>query len=96
MSKSHSTHPSPYITQQQAARIWGCTDRTVRNRISDGTLTGYRLPGSRAIRVRRDEVERLMVTMPAVTRARQPFAGGRIVAVAEVVDSAPDQQDESA
>jgi excisionase family DNA binding protein len=40
-----------YVTQQQAADHFGVTARTIRNKIAEGIITGYRIPGSRAIRV---------------------------------------------
>ena len=75
-------------TQEQAARIWGCDVRTIRNRISDGTLTGFKLPGTRAIRVDLNEVEHLLEVIPAAKRQpRQPFGpGAKIVHVAEVAE----------
>lgn len=75
-------------TQEQAARIWGCDVRTIRNRISDGTLTGFKLPGTRAIRVDLNEVERLLEVIPAAKRQpRKPFGpDARIVQVAQPVE----------
>jgi excisionase family DNA binding protein len=62
------------ITQQQAAKFAGVTDRTIRNWISEGHLTGYRLPTGRAVRVDQDELQRIMRVIPTVRRAtQQPF-----------------------
>ena len=53
-----------YITILQAAEYLGVTDRTVRQMISDGRLTGYR-NGQRLVRLRLDEVD----------ASFQPFGG---------------------
>lgn len=89
MSINNPNHPARRRlgTQEQAARIWGCDVRTIRNRISDGTLTGFKLPGTRAIRVDLNEVERLLEVIPAAKRQpRTPFGpDARIVTVVEPV-----------
>ena len=61
------------ITQQQAAKIAGVTDRTIRNWVSEGHLTGFRLPTGRAIRVDADELQKIMRVIPTVRRTTQPF-----------------------
>jgi excisionase family DNA binding protein len=81
-----------FVSQQQAAARIGVTPRTIRNKISEGILTGYRIPGSRAIRVDLDEIERLMQVMPAAMRPRKPFGPrAKIVTVAEVLEPSQDQ-----
>lgn len=80
------------ITQQQAADFLGVTSRTIRNRISDGTFTGYMVPGSRAVRVDKDEITSKLKAIPTAT-ARQTFVhgvqkvpfNGNVKLVAEVV-----------
>lgn len=52
-----------YITQQEAAKLLGLTDRTVRNMIADGRLLAYQL-GPRVIRLRLDEVEAALQPIP--------------------------------
>jgi excisionase family DNA binding protein len=42
-------------TIQEAAAFLQVTDRTVRNRLADGTLIGYRI-GPRAVRIDRDSL----------------------------------------
>lgn len=44
-----------YISQRDAAKLLGYTDRTIRNMIGDGRLKGYRL--GRSVRLKRAEVE---------------------------------------
>jgi len=61
------------ITQQEAAKFARVTDRTIRNWISEGHLTGYRLPTGRAVRVDQDELQRIMRVIPTVRRTTQPF-----------------------
>lgn len=53
-----------YATLAQAAEYLGVTDRTVRQMIADGRLTGYR-SGKRLVRVDLNEVDAAM----------QPFGG---------------------
>jgi excisionase family DNA binding protein len=57
-------HPRNYATLKQAAEYLGVTDRTVRQMIADGRLTGYR-SGNRLVRVDLNEVDAAM----------QPFGG---------------------
>ncbi|MET4049917.1 excisionase family DNA binding protein [Rhodococcus sp. UYP5] len=45
-----------FVNLEEAAQIWGVEVQTIRRRIADGTLTGYRLPKTRALRVDRDEL----------------------------------------
>lgn len=53
-----------YVTQQQAADHFQVHVRTIRNWISKGLVTGYRLPGQRAVRVDLDEMLRAMRVIP--------------------------------
>ena len=57
-----------YASQQEAADRYGLTTRTIRNKISEGVITGYKLPGTRAIRVDLDEIEKLITVIPAATK----------------------------
>lgn len=52
-------------TLQQAALIYGCHSRTVRRMVSNGDLTGYRLPGSRLLRIDLDELEAKLRPIPS-------------------------------
>ncbi|MGW4578007.1 helix-turn-helix domain-containing protein [Rhodococcus aetherivorans] len=56
-----------YLTLAEAGEILGCHERTVRRRIADGELKGYRLGKSQHLRVREDELDALM--LPVVTVA---------------------------
>lgn len=51
-----------------AAEYAAVNPRTIRRRIADGSLTGYRL-GSRVIRVDLDELDRLLEPIPTVERS---------------------------
>lgn len=53
-----------WLTQQEAADYLGVTDRTIRNLIARGDLRGYRMRGSRIIRLDRGEVEDLLQPIP--------------------------------
>jgi hypothetical protein len=82
-----------FATQQAAAAHFDVHPRTIRNWISNGLITGYKLPTGRAIRVDLDECERLMQSVPpTVARPNHPAFGpsARIVTVAEVVPTPSD------
>jgi excisionase family DNA binding protein len=51
----------------RAALIGSVSTRTIRRRIADGSITGYRF-GPRVIRVDLDEVDALFKRMPAADR----------------------------
>jgi excisionase family DNA binding protein len=51
------------VSIDQAARLVDVSPRTIRRRIADGSLTGYRF-GPRVIRVDLDEVESLLTRIP--------------------------------
>jgi excisionase family DNA binding protein len=46
-----------------AAEHWGVNERTVRRRIADGTITGYRI-GNRLVRVDINELDKALHTIP--------------------------------
>ena len=49
----------PYISQAEAGKYLGVTDRTIRQMIPDGRLRAY-AHGARVIRLRLDEIEAAM------------------------------------
>ncbi len=51
----------------EAAQYAGCNARTIRRRIADGTLTGYRM-GPRLVRVDLNDVDALLRPIPAGDR----------------------------
>lgn len=53
------------LSLSEAADYAGVTPRTIRRRIADGTLTGYRL-GPRLVRVDLDELESMLRPIPTV------------------------------
>lgn len=73
------------IPQQEAADYLGVCVRTIRNMISKGELTGYQIPGVRAVRVDRDQLMSLPRAIPTATggvpRYRKPKFGGNVVRV---------------
>lgn len=71
------------VTQQHAAQFLGVTDRSIRNMISRGQVTGYQVPGLRAVRVDLEEIERLVRAIPTLSRRdHKPFGPkARIVSV---------------
>lgn len=64
MSSAHE-----YLTINEAAALLGVHHHTVRRRVAEGVLTGYRLAASPLIRVRLDEVEALLSPIPSARRA---------------------------
>lgn len=52
------------VSIPQAAEEYGVCGKTIRRRISDGTITGYRM-GPRLIRVDLDELDTLLRPMAA-------------------------------
>jgi excisionase family DNA binding protein len=55
--------PRRWGSIERAALTAGVSTRTIRRRIADGSITGYRF-GPRVIRVDLDEVESLFKRMP--------------------------------
>lgn len=49
-----------HLSISQAATLTGLCSKTLRRRIADGTLPASRVAGTRAIRIRRTDLERLM------------------------------------
>jgi len=56
------------VSQAAAAAYIGCHVRTIRRRIADGSLTGYRM-GPRLIRVDLHELDAIMRPMPTAGSA---------------------------
>lgn len=69
------------ITLQEAADYFQVTTRTVRNKISEGVITGYHVAGLRAVRVDLNEIEALLEIVPAVV--------GRPASLRRAAQSAP-------
>lgn len=53
-----------YVTVAEAAAFVGCAEKTIRRRIADGSIPGYRL-GPRMIRVRLSEVTAALRPVPS-------------------------------
>lgn len=62
-TKAQNLARSHYITLAAAADYLSVTERTLRNYIARGELTGYRI-GSRAIRIDQRELENLLTPIP--------------------------------
>lgn len=65
MSRSSTTAARRLASINQAAEYAACNPKTIRRRISDGSLTGYRM-GKRLIRVDLNEMDALMRPIPTV------------------------------
>lgn len=61
--------PQRLTSAEAAAEFLGCTERTIRNLISRGELTGYRIGKTRMLRLDMDEVEALLHPVPTVATA---------------------------
>jgi excisionase family DNA binding protein len=62
-TKANRPSSRQMISLEQAAEIIGCHPRTIRRRIAEGQLTGYRM-GLRILRVDQAEVENLLRPIP--------------------------------
>ena len=56
-----------YATLDVAGTYAGCSKHTIRRRIADGSLTGYRF-GPRAIRVDLNEIDEILRPIPTIGR----------------------------
>lgn len=65
MARSATTATRRLVSIGQAAEYAGVSSKTIRRRISDGSLTGYRM-GPRLIRVDLNELDDLLRPIPAV------------------------------
>lgn len=64
MAKNATTSRRRLVSINQAAEYAACDPKTIRRRIADGSLTGYRL-GKRMIRVDLEELDALLRPIPA-------------------------------
>jgi excisionase family DNA binding protein len=71
MAKSAKTATRRLASINQAAEYAAVSTKTIRRRIADGTLTGYRM-GSRIIRIDLDEIDEVLTVIP--TRSTDPAA----------------------
>jgi excisionase family DNA binding protein len=53
-----------YVSLEEAAEIMSLSSRTIRRRISDGTIPAYQC-GRRPIRIRLDELEAALRRVPS-------------------------------
>lgn len=54
------------ISIRSAAELAAVSERTIRRRIADGTITGYRV-GPKLLRVKRSEVEQMTRQIPTAS-----------------------------
>lgn len=62
MSRRTTSHPR-LATLAAAAEYASCSTKTLRRRVADGTLTGYRF-GPRALRIDLDELDDALRPIP--------------------------------
>ena len=56
-----------YVSLEEAAEMMSLSTRTIRRRISDGTIPAYQC-GRRSIRLRLDELETALRRIPSARR----------------------------
>lgn len=65
MASKNTAQPARrWLTQLEAAEHIGVTDRTIRNMIARGELTGRRIGKSRMIRIDAHELDELLRPIP--------------------------------
>lgn len=64
MPKNTGISDRRLVTLVEAASLTGCNPRTIRRRIADGTITGYRM-GPRLVRVDANELDALLHPIPS-------------------------------
>jgi len=75
-----TTAPEEWLSRAQAAGLLGCHFKTIENYIARGDLPAYKIRGSRFVRVKRADVEAMLVRIPTVAPASTtpPSAADRI------------------
>ena len=71
MALAASPEPQRKMTVAEAARYWGCSQRTIRNRIASGELPASRM-GPRMIRLDPGDLDRLAQDAVAETMTCSP------------------------
>jgi excisionase family DNA binding protein len=56
-----------YVSLEEAAQVMSLSTKTIRRRISDGTIPAYQC-GRRPIRIRLDELEAALRRIPSARR----------------------------
>lgn len=69
MASRKEVQPRRLASIADAARYTACNPKTIRRRIADGSLTGYRMT-SRLIRVDLNEVDALLRPIPTASGAQ--------------------------
>lgn len=64
-SRSSAPARPQYVTLGDAAEYLSVTERTIRNYVSRGELSGYRL-GGRSVRVLQHELDAMMTPIPTI------------------------------
>lgn len=75
MSKSNPERSGRLASQAEAAEHARCSTYTIRRRIADGTLTGYRF-GPRRILIDLDELDAKLRPIPTIGVAPGPVRHG--------------------
>lgn len=63
---SNQTRPRKYVALSDAAKVYAVSTKTIRRRIADGSLTGYRM-GPRLLRVDLNELDALLRPIPTAS-----------------------------
>lgn len=64
MDKAKRTRPRQLVSLAEASKLFDVSPKTLRRRIADGSLTGYRL-GPRLIKVDLEEVDAILRVIPS-------------------------------
>lgn len=65
MSNSTTTVAGAFLSLDDAAQYLSVNPRTIRRRIADGSLTAYRLSGTRGLRIKRADLDAALVRVPS-------------------------------
>ncbi|WP_444662810.1 hypothetical protein ACT17Q_12690 [Cellulomonas sp. CW35] len=87
--------PRRLVSTAAAARHYAVSDRTIRNYIGRGYVTGYRVQGKRGVLIDLDESDRVMAQMPGSRARASKKAYGpnaRIVVISQPVVVSGDDQ----
>jgi excisionase family DNA binding protein len=68
--KPQAATPSDFLTPAQAANVLAVRPKTIRRMIARGDLTGYRIAGSRLIRLDHAEVLACLTVIPGARSTR--------------------------
>lgn len=66
MARNITTARPVYLTLSEAGDTLGVSTDTIRRRIADGTIAGYRI--ARRVKVRQDDLDKLVTRIPSAVQ----------------------------